>query len=345
MSKRALPLIALFLGLASCGVGSSDERSGDDPVAAIEAFLGDIERGDCDAAWTFFSRPTQENTVAQVRRAKRNATYAGEVIPTPQQKYCQGTYGGAKPGSAELVSQNEAAAVVSVLFAEGTHLPLIPFLSTPYREWRDSIELVSEDGRWKVARPLMEVGRPGWKLVEVGDVEVAWHLGGDPRREWVQAEAVSRAPRDALEAALMDPSAWPRFMPLVEAVEPQSGPDADGGSVWRLRFRAPDGTVAATIVRVRPYGRLRDPDLPWTTVQWTVEGHDDRGSTPEKPLFTGSWEVRPRFEGVWVTFGIVIQPDEWPVALPPEFLSEVRMAAALTDLERVAAALRSRGLQ
>src|SRR6185436_15025894 len=105
---------------------------------------------------------------------------------------------------------------------------------------------------------------------------------------WVEAEAVTHASRDALGAALMDPTAWPRFMPLVEAVEPESGPDADGGVVWRLHFRASDGTGAATTVRVRPYGRLRDPVLPWTTVQWTVEGHNDRGSSPEKPLFTGS---------------------------------------------------------
>ena len=56
--KRAFSLSVLWIGLAACSVG--DDGPSDDALAATRAFLGAIERGDCNEAWAFFSRATQE---------------------------------------------------------------------------------------------------------------------------------------------------------------------------------------------------------------------------------------------------------------------------------------------
>jgi hypothetical protein len=126
-------------------------------------------------------------------------------------------------------------------------------------------------------------------------------------------------------------------MPLLQGAEPIDPPDADGATTWRLRFRDAQGRTASTVVTVRGYGRLASLDVPWSKMTWNVANHPNHGDTPERPLFTGSFELRPRFEGSWANFSLVIQPSEWPDALPPQFLSESLVAAAVTGLDRSAA--------
>jgi len=77
--------------------------------------------------------------------------------------------------------------------------------------------------------------------------------------------------------------------------------------------------------------------VPWTKVQWNFEGHDDRASAgAQPPLLSGSWELRPRYEGMWIISGLVIQPDEWPGGFPKQLLDANNVATAVTTIERMA---------
>lgn len=71
---------------------------------------------------------------------------AGDRAPgfhQPERRlYCHVPYGAAKAGTVVLVTQDAESATVSMTYSEGTRLALDPFLSTPYREWRDTIRLV-----------------------------------------------------------------------------------------------------------------------------------------------------------------------------------------------------------
>lgn len=330
-SRRGTRLAAGLIALVACG------EVGDDPVAATRRFLSAVKRGDCDVAWTSFSQGTRENAVALVKKQVREAPYP--MQQRPEDLYCEGTYGDAKPRTARLVTATGETAVVSVLFAEGTHFPIIPFLSTPYREWWSELQLVRKAGRWKVERPRVEVGRPGWDLIEVGDIEVSYSRTGNPRRRWVQARAIVRAPRESLEATLMDALAWSRMLPMVTHVHALDGADQTPERRLLLRFEAPDGAAAEVPVVIEPYGHLRDPKLPWTKIQWVV-AKDARPSTTDvsRPaIYTGSWELQTRYDGFWVTFGVVIQPDEWPPSLADALLASDNVAGAITALERDAA--------
>jgi hypothetical protein len=322
--------LAVAIALAACGAGPA----ADDPVGVTRAFIETARRGDCMTLWSYFSRGTQENIEGQVREALRYAEYPTDL--TPQTRHCPDVYAEALPGTALLVSQDADAATVQVTFAEGSRLALIPFLSTKYREWQESLQLVREDARWKIDRPRAEVRTSG--AVIIGDTYVRGGPGGDARRYGIEVEGILKGDRKAVEAQLMDPLAWPRFMPLIKDVEPVSGPDKDGGWTWRVRIQASQGPPAVATVRIRPYGRLRDERLPWTTVQWSVEDHNDRASTPENPLFTGSWKLRPRYQGTWVTLGLVFQDDEWPPEIPREWKSPDVIARAIAALDRAAGA-------
>lgn len=322
---------ATLVALGACG-----DRA-DDPVRTTRAFLAAAGRGDCATAWSFFSRGTQENVAAQIRKEVRDAPYRMEP-PRPEEKYCAGTYGGARPRTARLIDQAGDTAVVSVGFAEGTHVPLIPFLSTPYREWSADVRLVREDARWKIERPRVEVGRPGWDVVEVGEVEVAYSRHGDPRRRWVQARGVVRASREALAAVLSDPRTWSRLVPLLAEARVLDGGGAASPPPLLLRFAAPDGAGAEVPVHVQPSGHVRDPHLPWTQIQLVAAADATPGPAAggRPTVFSGSWELRERQDGFWVTFGFVVQPDEWPPGLVERLLAADVVAGAVAALEREA---------
>lgn len=310
----------LCLVLAAC-----EAESDDDPVAATKRFLSAVSRGDCMEAWSHYSFGAQENIRREVHRMYREADRPLEAV-TPENRYCVGGYGELKSGSARLIKKRDNEAVVAVVLSSGTRLALLPFLSKPYREWNAEMQLVREVGTWKIERPRVPIGRKGWELVEVGPVDVAYSLHSDPKRKWVEATAVLRAPREALQQVLLDAESWPRLLPELSRVEVID--TSEGDKRLRLRFGAWDQPI---VVETKPHGNLVSPRLPWSTLQWIAR---DVGST--SVLFTGAWKLRPRYEGTWVTLSLVIEPDQWPADLASRIVSADRIAAAVLALEEKA---------
>jgi hypothetical protein len=155
---------------------------------------------------------------------------------------------------------------------------------------------------------------------------VAYSLRGDPSRRRVEATAPLKVSRAALQHVLTQPESWARMLP--EASDVEVVDTTDGLQRLRLRFKGWDQPVT---IEAKPYGNLVNETLPWATLQWRSEE-----KAPRPVLFTGSWKLRPRTDGTWVTFGFVIEPRQWPEGMAERILSPERVAASILALEKQA---------
>lgn len=177
-------------------------------------------------------------------------------------------------------------------------------------------------------RPREPIGRPGWRLIEVGPVDVFQEAGSQPGlHRKLTATAVSRVPRDTLDSALRAPKFWTLALPSVSAAQPL---ERTGGSERvRLAFAAePERSLA---VAVKLSGKPVEPTVPWTALQWIVEGGN------KAPIyFRGSWKLQPHHDGTRVTMELVIDPKQWPGDVAEGIFSAQRMAQAVLGLEKAA---------
>jgi hypothetical protein len=322
---RVASLVAVALILSACPDARPPNLS--EPVGTVRTFLDAVSREDCDAAFALFSRATRENITAEVKRAAREATYESDLL-VPARRYCRGTYGDIKTDSVMLKQETADDAVVEAVQASGTRFPIIPFLSDPYRESPTQLQLVREDGGWRIERQLARLHHESHLVVDVGDVEVTHHLGGDPNRELMRADLHFRGSRDALFAVLRDPARWPKLLPVAQNATVLDGDVPAGEARVSLRFGMPGRTEAPeALLIVKPYGHLRDPKLPWAKLQFSAKPGAGRLS-----MVSGTWAVRPYHDRFIVELSLVVEPREWPAGFAEEILRPESIAGAVTGL-------------
>lgn len=165
MASRApaRPALAGALVLLAAGTTACTppwEHPGGDPVDTVRALVRAVRRDQCERAWTYFSKATQSAITQESERAIQHAPHQAELF-SPKNLYCKSTYANRYesllPRTAALSTLSGDTAAVSIAFASGSRLALIPFLSEPYRETPVTVHLLREDGWWKIDRDRDDV--------------------------------------------------------------------------------------------------------------------------------------------------------------------------------------------
>src|ERR1043166_589122 len=125
-------LFGVIVVVAACG-----RSAGQDPVATAQGFIQEARAKNCGRSFDYFTPEVQENARQFSHKARRNQPYVTEHT-LPEQIFCSG-YSDMKPRTARVASTRGDTAILAVTSAEGTHWPLIPFLSTPYHDWASSL--------------------------------------------------------------------------------------------------------------------------------------------------------------------------------------------------------------
>lgn len=297
------------------------------PVEAALKYFEASKAGRCAEVWRSFSAGTQENIRAEVHRHERERSGLPQT-EVPETRYC-GIDGTLKRGSARLARQQRDEAVVAADFSVRLPAKRSDFFPK-YVVQTKEVRLVREGDAWRVELPRVPIGREGMRLVEVGPVDV-FH----PERSFydlatrMEATAVSRTPRAALESALHDPQRWSRVLPSVTAVEPLER----AGELERVRlsFAEPERTltVGFNVPGKQPSDPTQTTD---SALRWNVEGGN------KAPVyFRGSWELHTHQDGsTRVTLILLIIPKEWPDDATERIFSAERMAQAVMGFEAAA---------
>ena len=340
------PLIVIALA-ASC------RERGDDPVAVAQAFIGETRAKGCGRAYEYFTPEVQENARQASHRARRNQPYVADHT-LPERIFCSG-YDDMLARSVRLETLRGDTAYLSVISATGTHFPIIPFLSDPYKETATTLTLVKLPVGWRVTRPLLQVFDPERPEFEFGRITVAAPTGGNPDVRLFQVTGPVAAPPEDVEAVLLDYDAWPRWIPhLVESrvLTADSGRRAD---VLYGRYQlTPRGPSADYVARAHIVLRVQDRDFRGFGGGW----HTRRGGTPvplprgvSAPSLTvwgytlqfrlARWVARPGVHLVdtaHVSLSYAGKPAEWPAELAEKILAPEFGARMLQGLEREAKA-------
>lgn len=291
------------------------------PLETAVKFFEAQQAHRCGEAWRLYSARTQENIRAEVHRGERER----EGFPQaekPQERYCWNP-GELKRGSARITRQqgNEAVAAADFVVKVVSDRRLLPH----YMVKTEELRLIREAGAWRVERPRVAIGPgPGWRLTEVGPVDVLYQPGY-PLRDQLQATVVVRAPRDTLHAALRDATFWARALPSIEAIRPMERT----GELERvqLSFAGADRSLTVAVrTSSAPSSQASE-----AAVLWEVEGGD------KAPVyFRGSWRLKPYSDGTRVTLHLVFNRKQWPGDVTEGMLSAERMAEAVLGLEKAA---------
>ncbi len=319
----AVPLLLACALLAPC---HSNAETGD-PVDVAVRFFEAGKAWRCDEAWRFYSAGTQENFLAEDHRYERERE--GPSRPdTVQKRHCGWTSNTLKPGTVRIARQQGDEAVVAADFIGKAPRNRHDIFFPPSVVTTKELRLVREAGEWRVEQPRLPIGRPGWRLIEVGPVDVFQ----EPRPpagllRKLEATAVSRVPRDTLDSALHDPQFWTHALPSVSAAEPLERT----GELDRVRLAFAVEPERSLTVTVTLSGKPVDATREWTTLQWNVE---DGNKAPV--YFRGSVTLRPHHDGTRVTMELVVDPKQWPGDVAEGAFSAQHMAQALLGLDKVA---------
>lgn len=294
------------------------------PAEVAMKFFEASQAWRCDEVWRYYSRGTQENYLAETHRYERERN--GEPRPDPPEKhFCAWTSHKLKRGSARILRLQGNEAVVAVDFSgrvSRRRYDLFP----PTVTITEQLHLVREAGAWRVEQPRLPVGRKGWRLTEVGRVDVFQEEGVYPGLlRKLEATMVSRMPRARLDAILRDAKSWALALPSVSAAETLER-TAESERL-RLVFAAVPERSATLAVAL--YGKPLDPARLETERQWTAEGGN------KAPVyFRGSWKLEPHHDGTRITMTLLIDPRHWPDDVAEGVFSAQRMAQAMLALEK-----------
>ncbi len=325
--QRGMHIAGFSLMLACALLAASDAHA--QPGGPLETAVKYFEAGQasqCGKVWPMYSAATQENIRAAAHRRERER----HGLPQPWKPEEQGcaVTGTLKRGSAHLARQQGDEAVVTAEFTvrvSRRKYDYFPPATVVTRELR----LVREAGAWRVELPRIKIG-PGSdrRLVEVGPVDVYYPVkffAGLHNR--LEATAVVRASRDALEPALRDPQSWARVLPSVNAAQPLER----AGELERVQllFAEPDRSITVT---TRLSGKQADSPMRETSLQWEVEGSN------KAPVYLrGSWRLEPHQDGsTRVTLLLLIDTKQWPGNITEGIFSAERIAEAVLGLEKAA---------
>lgn len=329
----------------------------DDPVAVAKAFIGETRASGCGRAFEYFTPAVQENARQASHRARRNQPYVTDHT-LPERIFCSG-YDDMLARTVRLTARRGDTAYLAVTSATGTHFPIIPFLSDPYKETRTTLTLVKLPAGWRVVRPLVRVLDERRPEFEFGPITVTAPTGGNPEVRLFQTTGPIVAPPEDVEAVLLDYDGWPRWIPyLVESrvLTADSGQGAD--LIYGRHQLTPDGPSADYVVRAQISLRVRDRDFRGFGGGW----HTRSGRTPVVPRevptpdltvwgFTlqfrlSRWVARPgvqMVDTVHVSLDYAGRPAEWPTELADKVLAPEFGARMLQGLEREAKAHAARG--
>ena len=317
------PLLLAFALLASCDANRQARGEPGGPLEAAVKFHEVNAAGRCDEVWRFYTAGTQENIRAWVHRNEREREAAPQP-EEPQRKDCQAPnrYPALKRGTVRIVRVQGDEAVVAADFS-GEALTRRFDLFPPTKVWTEELRLVREAGEWRVERPRLPIeNRPGSRLIEVGPVDVFQGVRVTGLHQSLEATAVLRTPREALERALRDPTLWARVLPSVSAVESVERT----GKLERMQLSFAEPARSLT-VEVRPL----DPTMATPSLLWSVEGD------MKAPVYIrGRWDLHPYPDGTRVTLKLTIDPKHWPSDAADGVFSAQRMAQAVLDLEQAA---------
>lgn len=127
-----------------------------EPKAAARAFLEAVRRGDCETAWTYFSSDSQTRIERESEgRIRREPYYADSFAP--KNLYCKPTYAhrfnSYDPKSVRVLRQSGGTATVSVNRREPAGFLFPGFWSTRTDVHAAELELVEQNGSWKIIAP------------------------------------------------------------------------------------------------------------------------------------------------------------------------------------------------
>lgn len=155
---RVGPFLAALAVLSACDPGP---REHPDPVQRARSFLSAVRRGDCELAWTYFTRETQARIERESARYIAEQPYYAEAF-APKRLYCGSTmvnpYPSYVPESAELVGIEAEAAVVRVQMKVPENYALPGSFPRSYRTEPRELRLLRENGEWKISHALEDDG-------------------------------------------------------------------------------------------------------------------------------------------------------------------------------------------
>jgi hypothetical protein len=326
---------------------------GDDPVTVARTFIREARSESCGRSFDYFTVEVQENARQASHKTRRNAPYTTDHS-LPEQIFCAG-YAAMKPRTVRLAAMRGDTAELAVTSSEGTHLALIPFLSTPYREWPSTLALVRTSAGWRVTRQLMRVTDPRRPEFEFGPFTVVAPQGGNPDVRLFQVHGPVVASPEDVEAVLLDYEGWTRWVPyLVESrvlvadtsrrhevvygryALGSGGPSADYAFRADLSLRVADKSFRGFGGGWHTRTGNTPPELPsgMARTELTIWGY-----TLQFRL--AQWVARPgvmMVDTVHVSLDYAGKPAEWPSELSEKIVSPEFGAQLLRGLEREAQA-------
>jgi hypothetical protein len=323
------------------------------PITTARAFIHEARSERCGRSFDYFTADVQENARQASHKARRNAPYTTDHT-LPEQIFCSG-YAAMKPRSVRLVALHGDTADLSVVSSEGTHFAIIPFLSTPYKEWRSMLTLVKTPAGWRVTRPLMQVSNPRRPEFEFGPITVVAPTGGNPDVRLFQVTGPVVASPEDVEAVLLDYAGWTRWVPyLVESRVLTSDSSRRNEIIYGRYQLEPGGPSADYNFRAHVSLRVQDQSFRgfgggWHTRQGSEQVEVLSGTEPTDLTIWGytlqfrlaQWIRRPgvpMVDTVHVSLDYAGKPAEWPPALAERIVAPDFGAQLLRNLEREAQA-------
>lgn len=343
------PLIVIALA------GSCRAREAD-PVAVAQAFIGETRAKGCGRAFEYFTPEVQENARQASHRARRNQPYVTDHT-LPERIFCSG-YDDMLARSVRLTTLRGDTAYLSVTSATGTHFPIIPFLTDPYKETTTTLTLVKLPAGWRVTRPLLRVVDPRRPEFEFGPITVAAPTGGNPDVRLFEVTGPIVASPEDVEAVLLDYDAWPRWIPYLVESRVLTADSGRRAEILYGRYQlTPGGRSADYVARAHVLLRVHDRDFRGFGGGWHTRAASTASTQAPLPRGVSSpsltvwgytlsfrlarWVARPgvhMVDTVNVSLDYAGKPAEWPAELAEKIFAPEFGARMLLGLEREAKA-------
>lgn len=333
--RRILATISWVI-IAACSRVSSP--SSDDPVASARAFIGLARSGDCERAWTFYTRPSQQLLEERSKKLIKDAPYYAREF-APHNLNCRTLFAEYLPRTAREKKRHGDTAVVMFVQRTGTLFP-IPFFSDPIKESPVELAMVHENRFWRVSLPG-EPENPYRHEREIGRFTVNWPRYDSNGHRLFQIAGTIDGRGEDIEAVLLDVENWPRWVPhLVEARTLRANDNGRGHRIYG-RYQLPGDSASieyifelAVSMRTTDFA-FKGFGASWRTVSDSLPA---RRGIPRLTSWGANLSFRadPAQTGQRVQYGYSGLPSEWPPALAarvfrpeygPEFLSALEREA------------------
>ena len=247
------PFALAFLLLGSLGA----QGQADGPVETAVKYHEAMQTFRCKEVWALSSKGRQERIRTNARRLARESGRPPEERPEDS---CGRLFGKLMPGTAQLVLQLGNEAIVSAMFRGAPPRHDYDF-AAQFIEYSEELDLVREDGAWKVEWPRTKL-QSTHAILRIGIGPVDYRMDPLLRDLHHKREVTvsARMPLDALQAVLLDPKACANLLPSIESIEPLER----SGELERARlsFADPSTQIPVTVKRS---GRPVDPRAGWTS--------------------------------------------------------------------------------